>query len=122
MCKLFFIFSFLFLSVLDAHAEVESVASGKAGSDYSSLQDTVLSLESLRDMLDTTLTIIKSCGDSNQLFDGTAGCLPALTEEDPEIQNHSRNNTGGDIGVSCTARDEALVYNGSTWVCKTMAP
>ena len=112
----------VFLFVAPLVQATERVSLGHQATSYSNLQDTVKGLEDLRDMIETSITIIKSCGDANQAFDGTAGCLATFTEEDPSVLTHSRAGAAGDVSVTCVAQNEALVYDGSSWVCKTMAP
>lgn len=120
MFKISILVTFLLFTV--SAGALEKASLGYQATSYSNLQDTVKQIEDLRDMIETSITIIKSCGDSNQVFNGTAGCLPVFYEEDPSILTHSRSDASGDIAITCAAQNEALVYNGSAWVCKVMAP
>lgn len=122
MIKLFFLLALvLSFNSIDAQALERSAISGQS-SAYTDLKQNIEDLEALKNMIATSISIIKSCGDTNQVFDGTAGCKPVMTENDPDVLDHSRTGTSGDISVSCNAQNQAQYYNGTSWVCKTMAP
>lgn len=116
--------AFIFLAVLLTHSNVmaqERSAVSSQSSTYINLIQTIEDLEALKDMIEASITQIKTCGDSNQIFDGTAGCKPAITENDPQVLDHSRS-ASGNITNNCGGQNQSQYYNGTSWECKTLGP
>lgn len=98
--------------------ERSSVSSNS--STYESLRQSIVDLEQLKAQIDSSITAITACGNAGELFNLDGTCKGAVTENDPDVLNHSRQTTG-DITNNCSADNRAQYYNGTNWACKLMA-
>lgn len=110
------------LNVTDA-ASLERSSVTSNSSTYESLQQTIEDLEALRDTIANKIAELEVCGDNSQLYDNSTGlCKPVITENDPEVLDHSRSGATGDITNNCPSENEVQYYNGATWTCEQKGP